>query len=89
MKNKLNVEHHDESQKHRRRFLNNSSKKVVGTNTREEFFLNESSNPFLINLGHIYSSMAPETNLKIDPNSVTKLGDRLPNHHSNSNRLPM
>ena len=64
-------------------------RKLQGKKIREEYFLNESSNPFRINWGHIYSVMAPKTNLETEPISVTKFWNQIPSHHSNSNKLPM
>ena len=87
--NRMNVEHHAESQKCGRMFLISTSKKSIETKTRAEWFLNESSNPFLINWGRIHSVMALETNLETKHNSITKFGNQISSHYSNSNKLLM
>ena len=49
--------------------------------------MNENSNPFLINCGPIYNSMAPGTNPKIDPHSITKFGNQISDYHLNPNNF--
>ena len=51
---------------------------------RAKWFLNENSNPCLINWGINYNLMAPKTNPKIEPNSITKNGNQILDHHFKS-----
>ena len=51
---------------------------------RAKLFLNENSNPCLINWGLNYNLMAPRTNPETEPNSITKIGNQILDHHFKS-----